>query len=55
MRSKGLFGYIQPDGQWALEPRFEQASSFCGGVAKVKMQGSWYFDQSARKNNRTRI
>lgn len=42
-------GFINLDGKWAIPARFEGALHFCGGLAPVKMAGSWgYIDRSGK-------
>jgi len=35
------FGYITRDGEWLVEPRFEDAWAFDGGYAQVRDNGVW--------------
>ncbi len=35
--SNNLYGYLDAKGQWAIEPRFNEAGPFANGVAKVQM------------------
>lgn len=39
----GLWGYIDTEGNWILEPRYEAAKSFCNGLAGVREEGLWGF------------
>lgn len=34
-------GYIDPQGQWIIEPRFDEAEPFSQGLAAVKENGKW--------------
>ena len=38
---KGLYGYLQSDGQWAIEPRFLWAEDFREGRAEVKTESGY--------------
>lgn len=43
----GQFGYLNTNGQWAIQPRFENARPFNEGYAFVKTGGRWgIIDQS---------
>ena len=35
----GKWGYVKPDGSWAMEPRFTRARSFTDGLAAVSEKG----------------
>ncbi len=37
----GKWGYVDTDGNWVLEPRYEDARSFCNGYGAVCEQGLW--------------
>lgn len=37
----GLFGYVNPAGNFVIKPQFEQASPFVNGIARVKTAGLW--------------
>ena len=41
VRSNGLWGYVNTDGEYAVQPAYEQATSFVGGVAAVYGGGMW--------------
>ncbi len=41
VRNNGLWGYINTDGEYAVQPAYEQATSFVGGVAAVYGGGMW--------------
>ena len=44
----GRFGYISPDGKYAINPQFEDAGMFSDGLAPVKL-GRWgYVDKSGK-------
>lgn len=46
-RSGKRFGYIDSNGRWAIQPRFEQAGMFYEGKAAVQENGKWgYIDAS---------
>ena len=34
-------GFIDPQGQWVIEPKYEQAEPFSQGMAAVKENGKW--------------
>lgn len=34
----GKFGYVKPDGSWAIEPKFDRANSFSEGLACVQIK-----------------
>jgi len=43
---KGLYGYLDHSGDWAIEPTFEGAMPFCGGLAPVMKSKLWgYIDK----------
>lgn len=35
VKQDGLFGYLRPDGSWAVTPRFASAQPFSHGLAVV--------------------
>ena len=35
----GKWGYLKPDGSWAIEPRFSRARAFTDGLAAVSEKG----------------
>ena|GEM_PF-1592860 len=37
----GLYGYADASGRFVIQPEFEQALPFAGGVARVKKSGGW--------------
>jgi len=39
----GRYGYINTDGKYAINPQFEDAGAFSGGLAPVRMGGHWGF------------
>src|ERR1035437_3884839 len=39
----GRYGYINPEGKYAINPQFEDAGTFAGGLAAVKLGGRWGF------------
>jgi len=39
----GTYGFIDTEGEFAIEPRFERAYSFDGGLAPTKVGGKWGF------------
>ena len=41
VRSNGLWGYVNTDGEYAVQPAYEQATSFVGGYAAVYGGGMW--------------
>ena len=42
-----LWGFVSPEGEVVLEPRFEQAGSFAKGMAPVLQDGKWgYIDKT---------
>ncbi|MDD4492777.1 MAG: WG repeat-containing protein [Eubacteriales bacterium] len=43
VKSGGKWGYIDKDGKIKIEPTFEDARSFCNGLAAVKINGKWGF------------
>lgn len=46
---RGAVGYVDKTGKWVIQPRFEQASIFIGGLAKALKDGKWgYIDQSGK-------
>lgn len=47
MDDKGKWGYVSPDGEILIEPKYEQAKSFHNGYAAVCKDGKWgYINQS---------
>ena len=41
------WGYVDTDGDWIIEPRFEKARVFAEGLAAVQLGGKWgYIDQT---------
>jgi|WetSurMetagenome_2_1015567.scaffolds.fasta_scaffold10847_3 hypothetical protein len=36
-----LWGFIDDSGDWAIEPRFQDAYRFRGGLARVELDGKW--------------
>ncbi len=38
-----LYGFIGPEGNWAIEPKYMGARSFKNGLAAVKLNGKWGF------------
>lgn len=45
----GLWGYIRKDGTFEIEPRWDEADSFCNGLARVESNGMMhYIDHSGR-------
>ena len=36
-----LYGYLNQDARWAIQPRFEDAKDFVGEFAMVKLNGKW--------------
>ena len=38
--AQGRWGYLRPDGSWAIPPQFEFARPFAEGVASVRRDGS---------------
>ena len=44
----GRYGYINAEGKYIINPQFDDAGSFSGGLAAVKM-GKWgYIDKSGK-------
>ena len=44
----GRYGYINPEGKYIINPQFDDAGSFSGGLAAVKM-GKWgYIDKTGK-------
>lgn len=41
--SGGSFGYVSPEGRWAIKPRFSGGGDFVGGLAPAKLKGKWGF------------
>jgi len=40
-------GFIDTSGKWQIEPKFQAARHFCGGLAPVKANGKWeYIDKT---------
>lgn len=39
---EGLWGYLAPDGSWAIEPAFLSADSFSEGLAVVETEGEYH-------------
>ena len=39
----GKFGFVDTDGNWAIEPKFDDAEKFINGLAKVKVDGKYGF------------
>ncbi|MCP3138609.1 WG repeat-containing protein [Pyxidicoccus xibeiensis] len=37
VKEDALFGYIHPDGNWAIPPRFTSAQPFAHGLAAVSL------------------
>ena len=37
----GMWGYIDSEAGVVIEPSFEEARPFSGGLAEVKMKGKW--------------
>lgn len=36
---RGKWGYLKPDGNWAMEPKFTKARTFTDGLAAVSEKG----------------
>ena len=36
-----MYGFIDDDGNWVIEPQFDDADDFCGGFATVKIDDEW--------------
>ncbi|MDZ7814818.1 MAG: WG repeat-containing protein [Planctomycetota bacterium] len=52
VKKDGLYGYIRPDGSWAIEPAFEDARPFSEERAAVKFDGDkfmCYIDTSGKR------
>ena len=42
-----LYGFIDKEGNWIVEPRFESAYSFSEGMAAVRLDDNWgYIDSN---------
>lgn len=39
--TSGMWGYLNPAGEWAIEPQFIQAAQFSEGLAAVIKDGTW--------------
>ena len=39
----GLFGYINKQGEWAIEPQFQETLRFTEGFAPVKLKEAWSY------------
>lgn len=39
--TSGSWGYLNPAGEWAIEPQFRQATQFSEGLAAVIKDGTW--------------
>jgi hypothetical protein len=48
-RTEALWGLTKPDGEWLLDPRFEDVRPLSGGLAAVELGGRWgYVDGDGR-------
>src|SRR5579872_1780126 len=45
----GLYGFINPKGDWVIMPQYNSARSFSNGLAAVMMQGYWGYIDTAGK------
>lgn len=43
VKRDGLWGYIDTEGNWLLDPQFENAESFSCGLAGISVDGMWGF------------
>ena len=43
VKKGGKWGFIDKDGNWFIEPVYEDARSFCNGYAAVQIDGQWGF------------
>lgn len=43
VKKDGLWGYIDKEGNWVLEPQYEEAKSFSNGLAGISKEGLWGF------------
>jgi hypothetical protein len=43
VRANGLVGYMDLDGQIAIEPRYDAGGAFAEGLAPVQLNGRWLF------------
>ena len=44
-----LWGFIDSNGRWVIEPRFEDAYRFHEGLARVRLDGKWgYVDETGK-------
>ena len=41
VRKNEMWGFIGPDGDWLIEPKFEGGTSFKNGFARMKKNGKW--------------
>lgn len=41
-----MYGFIDDDGNWVIEPQFDDADDFCGGFATVKIDDEWGYIKS---------
>lgn len=39
MEPGGKWGYVKPDGSWAIQPKFTKARAFADGLAAVAEKG----------------
>lgn len=44
------FGFIDKNGEWVIGCNFGDASDFCSGFAKVKVNGKWFKIDSSGKD-----
>lgn len=49
VKQNGKWGYIDLEGNWVLEPVFQEAKSFSGGLAGISVDGLWGFIDSNGK------
>ncbi|MEM8584360.1 MAG: WG repeat-containing protein [Bacteroidota bacterium] len=49
-REGRLYGYLQPDGEWMIEPAYQMASPFANGRATVLKEGEWQLIDVSGRN-----
>ena len=41
MKHEGRWGYIDPEGRYAINPQYDEAGDFEGGLAPVRLKDAW--------------